>query len=136
MLQWLEYKISYQKKKKISLTLSVLSLNLEMLLTASLLLYNATTNYFMVEKQSYENGSISCPISCSVQEKIPAESDQILFQSATYLDEKLLVFSNKSNETVVQVYDTLQKVWSGKISVGPSMENMKLLPLQGNSKLE
>ena len=105
---------------------------LEMLFSASLLLYNMTANYFVVEKQSYESGSISC----SVQQIIPAESDQILFQSAIYLDEKLLVFSNKSDETFVQVYDTVEKAWSGEISVGPSMENMKLLPLQGNSEFE
>jgi hypothetical protein len=98
-----------------------------MLLSASTLSYQVKSNNFVVKKHSYDQGTLSC----LDEEIIPAQSGQTSAKIATILDDQLIVLSNNSDKTIVQIFDIAEETWSENIAIGPNLGNMTLLTSPG-----
>ena len=78
----------------------------DMLFSASVLSYQGEDNNFVIAKQSFAGANLSC----SVEDLIPGVSVKTSVQGATYWNNKLIVFSNSSEGSFAQSFDTIEKV--------------------------
>ena len=96
-----------------------------MLFSAQLLSYNESG--LIVDKLSYTDDDLVC----SYQDMILLDSNDTTIQAATMVDEKLIIFGNKSDQTYAKIYDTVKETWSSMVALGPAMQNMVLSVLPG-----